>query len=214
MRLTVSLFLSVSLLALAAGCDKPSSGPVASGPVAAAGGNGSGGGPSVLSTDPGALKLTPENTKIAWIGSKNDGKHDGGFKQFAGTLELKGDDPTTARVAVEIETESLYSDTPRLTGHLKNPDFFEVSKYPKATFVSTAIKPGGTGGATHTVTGDLTLHGVTKPLTFPATIAVTADTATLTSEFTFNRLDYGINFQPDRVHPTVVVKLNVKAARK
>src|SRR5262249_58222665 len=125
-----------------------------------------------------------------------------------------GDDPTTARVAVEIVTDSIYSDEQRLTGHLKTPDFFEVKTYPKATFVTTAIKAGGSGGATHTVTGDLTLHGVTKSITFPATITVAADAATLTSEFTINRLDFGMTWGQDKVHDQVVIKLNVKAPRK
>jgi polyisoprenoid-binding protein YceI len=213
MRLTVSLFLSLSLAALAAGCESKPSGT--------GGRTGSGNTPSaatdtpaVLSTDPAALKLTPENTKIEWVGSKAEGKHVGGFKQFAGTLDLKGGDPVAARVGVEIETDSIFSDDQRLTGHLKNQDFFEVQKYPKATFASTAIKAGGSGGATHTVTGDLTLHGVTKPVTFPATIAVTADAATLTSEFTINRQDFGMTYGQGKVHDQVVIKLSVKAARK
>ena len=63
------------------------------------------------------------------------------------------------------------TDTPDLTKHLKTADFFDVAKYPEATFVSTAIKPGGEKGASHTVTDNLTLHGATKSITFPATIA-------------------------------------------
>jgi polyisoprenoid-binding protein YceI len=233
MRRTVSLWVGLSLLALAAGCEK-APGTGGGGSTGLAGGAGpaapsiggeakttpaaevgpAAGAAATLSTDPKAIKLTPANTHIDWVGTKNDGKHNGSFKQFAGTLDLKGDDPTAARVAVEIDATSLDSDTPMLTGHLKSRDFFEVSTYPKATFVSTAIKAGGSGGANHSVTGDLTLHGVTKSLTFPATIAVTADAATLTSEFTINRQDFGINYQPDRVHTAVTIKLDVRAPRK
>jgi polyisoprenoid-binding protein YceI len=223
MRLTVSLFVSLSLLALAVGCETSTSGKSPGGNA----GGGSAGGPAggsstpapdgsgvALSTDPAALKLTPENTKIEWVGSKNDGKHNGGFKQFAGTIDLKGDDPTAARVAVEISTESIFSDNGMLTNHLKSPDFFDIKSHPKASFVSTAIKGGSTGGATHTVTGDLTLHGVTKSVTFPATIAVAGDSATLASEFTINRQDFGMTYGPGKVHDQVVIKLSVKAPRK
>jgi polyisoprenoid-binding protein YceI len=56
---------------------------------------------------------------------------------------------------------------PALDTHLKSPDFLDVAKFPTATFKATAVKP--TGERTADVTGDLTLHGVTKPVTFQAT---------------------------------------------
>src|SRR5437588_8118911 len=61
------------------------------------------------------------------------------------------------------------TDEDELTGHLKTPDFFDVAKYPKATFVSTKIERNTTGGATHTVSGNFDLHGVKASISFPAT---------------------------------------------
>jgi polyisoprenoid-binding protein YceI len=99
---------------------------------------------------------------------------------------------------------------------LKTADFFDVAKYPEANFVSTTIKPGGENGATHTVTGNLTLHGVTKAITFPATINVTPDVATVDSSFSINRKDFGINYAgaaDNLIRDDVVLTLHVRATK-
>src|SRR5215216_2351501 len=118
--------------------------------------------------------ITPQNSKIEFVGSKVTGKHNGSFGDFSGHIDYTGN-PETSRVSITIKSDSISTDTPDLTKHLKTADFFDVAKYPEASFVSTAIKPGGENGATHTVTGNFTLHGVTKAITFPATINVTPD---------------------------------------
>ena len=127
------------------------------------------------------------------MASKVTGSHHGSFKKFSGSIAFNGQ-PESSSVSVTIETNSVEADDPGLTKHLQTPDFFDVAKYPQATFVSTAIKPGGDGGATHTVTGNLTMHGVTKSITFPATIAVTPAAVTVDSTFSINRKNFGINY--------------------
>src|SRR5687767_6469535 len=82
----------------------------------------------------GQFKLDGANTKIEFIGTKPGGKHEGGFKTVAGTATA-GADPTTLKLEVEIDTTSLYSDNPKLTQHLKSPDFFGVKSHPTAKFV-------------------------------------------------------------------------------
>src|SRR5215207_8782952 len=138
-------------------------------------------------------QITPQNSKIEFIGSKVTGHHNGSFGNFSGQVDYTGS-PENSRVNITIDMNSISVDDPKLTEHLKTPDFFDVAKYPQAAFISTAIKPGGEKGATHTVTGNLKMHGVTKAVTFPATIAVTADTATVDSDFSVNRRDFGINY--------------------
>src|SRR4051794_37742283 len=82
------------------------------------------------------VALTGDNTKITWVGTKGAaGKHEGGFKTVTGAAVVEGDALT--RVSVEIDMDSLYSDDPKLTGHLKSPDFFGVKTNPKARFEST-----------------------------------------------------------------------------
>jgi polyisoprenoid-binding protein YceI len=149
------------------------------------------------------------------VGSKVTGSHNGSFQQFTGEIDFAGQ-PEKSRVSITIDVDSMTTDTERLTKHLKTADFFDVAKYPQATFVSTEIKPGGENGATHTVTGNLTMHGVTKAITFPATINVTPDTATVDSSFSINRRDFGISFAGatnDLIRDDVVLKLNVRATK-
>ena len=154
-----------------------------------------------------------DGSTIGFIGSnKLGGSHDGGFKDFAGTMTLSADESTIAGIEATIAMDSTWADDPKLTDHLKSEDFFDVSKYDESRFVATAIEPGGEEGATHTVTGNFTLHGVTKSITFPATVAVTPEKATLTSEFSIDRNDFGITYSA-LIRPDVVIKLNLDAAR-
>ena len=157
--------------------------------------------------------ITPQNSKIEFTGSKVTGKHEGSFGDFSGQIDYAGN-PEQSRVNIAMKTDSLTTDTPDLTKHLKTADFFDVAKFPEATFVSTSIKPGGEKGASHTITGNLTLHGVTKAVTFPATINVTPEVATVDSTFSINRKDFGINYagQADNlIRDDVVLKLTIKA---
>ena len=163
------------------------------------------------------LAITPENSKIEFVGSKVTGSHNGGFKQFSGTIELAKEGVDKSRVTIDIDTNSIFTDTDRLTAHLKTADFFDVPKYPKANFTSTKIEPATTPGATHTVTGNLDLHGVKKSISFPATIQVAPDAASVNAEFAINRKDFGINYAgkaDDLIRDEVVMKLTIKASRK
>jgi len=170
--------------------------------------------PSAAAAPAGPGALTPENTKIEFIGTKKDGRHVGGFSQFSGSISPIQGDFTASRITLDIDTDSLTADDPKLTNHLKSPDFFEVRKYPNASFVSTGIKESKEGETTHTITGDLTLHGTTKPISAPAKVTQTDDTLTLDTTFPINRLDYGIAFNPQMVNPTVTIKVSAKVPRK
>ena len=159
--------------------------------------------------------ITPQNSKIEFVGSKVTGKHNGSFEDFSGQIDYAGS-PENSRVSITIKADSITTDTPDLTKHLKTADFFEVAKYPEASFVSTAIKAGGENGASHTITGNLTMHGVTKAITFPATINVTPDAATVESNFSINRKDFGINYAgaaDNLIRDNVVLALHVRASK-
>ena len=159
--------------------------------------------------------ISQQTSKVEFIGSKVTGSHNGAFEKFAGVIDYAGA-PERSRVTVTMETDSLTTDDANLTKHLKTADFFDVAKFPQATFSSTEIKPGGTGGASHTITGNLTLHGVTKSVTFPATINVTSDVANVDANFSINRKDFGINYagaQDNLIRDDVVLKLTIRAAK-
>jgi polyisoprenoid-binding protein YceI len=152
-------------------------------------------------------KLSGDNTKIEFLGTKSDGNHAGSFPKLSGTFDL-GDDATKSKITVKIDAESLESDDPKLTAHLKSPDFFETKKYPEAKFVSKSVKADKDG---YLVTGDLTLHGKTKEISFPAKIEKKDGAATLTSEFTINRSDWGISYGAGKIDEAVKLTIKVKA---
>lgn len=152
-------------------------------------------------------KLTGENTTVKFVGSKADGSHEGGFKKVSGTFEAPAD-LTKGKVAVTIDMDSCWSDNEKLTGHLKAPDFFEVKRYPEAKFVSTAITKTAQG---YDVTGDLTLHGKTNSITFPAQIEQTTTGVELTSKFDLPRSQWGITYGAGKINENVKISLAVKA---
>lgn len=159
--------------------------------------------------------IAPDNSKIQFVGSKVTGSHNGSFEKFSGVINYQGQ-PETSRVNITIDMNSVTTDDPKLTAHLKTPDFFDVATYPQATFESTQITAGSDKGGTHTVTGNLTLHGVTKSITFPATIAVNPGAITVNSSFAINRKDFGINYagaSDNLIRDEVVLTLQVKGVK-
>ena len=159
--------------------------------------------------------VTPQNSKLEFVASQVTGQHKGSFGDFSGEIDFNGT-PEQSRVSLTIKSNSITADDPDLTKHLKTADFFDAAKFPEGSFVSTAIKAGGEGGASHTVTGNLTLHGVTKSITFPATINVTPDAATVESTFSVNRKDFGLNYPgaaDNAIRDNVVLTLHVHATK-
>jgi len=147
----------------------------------------------------GTAMLNPENTKIQFVGTHVGPKPDprtGGFAKFSGTVQVDVAAKTLKSVSLDIETASLWTEIPMLTTHLKSADFLEVRQFPAVKFVSTKIAAGA-GNAQ--ITGNLTLHGVTKEISFPAAIQIGEQGLTLTSEFSIDRSDFGMTFAPDKV---------------
>ena len=153
--------------------------------------------------------LTGSNTTVTFIGTKPNGKHDGGFKTVKGVANVPDDDLTKLKIEVEIDTTSLYSDNPKLTNHLKSPDFFGVKTNPTSKFVSSRVEKEG---SEYRITGDLTLLGKTKSITFPAQIAIKDGALNLTSKFTIDRTQWGMTYGQGKVDNDVT--LGVKIAAK
>jgi polyisoprenoid-binding protein YceI len=151
--------------------------------------------------------LTEKNTTVKFLGTKVNGKHEGGFKSVSGTASVTGDDATTLKISLDIDTSSLYSDADKLTNHLKSADFFDVKTNPKSKFVSTKVEKAGDG---YKITGDLTLLGKTKAISFPAKISVAADGVTLSSSFTIDRTQWGMTYGAGKIDNDVKLTVNVK----
>ena len=149
-------------------------------------------------------------SSVEFIGSKVTGSHNGGFKSVMGAFTVDGG-KITGTPEVKIGMKSIWSDNDKLTGHLRSPDFFDVEKFPVATFSITGIE---TTGSTNKVTGNLDLHGVTKSIAFPATIEISDDSLAVKAAFAINRRQWNINYAGkanDLIRDNVVVKLDLKA---
>jgi polyisoprenoid-binding protein YceI len=154
-------------------------------------------------------------SKIEFVGSKVTGSHAGAFAQFTGSVDIPAGRLENGRIEISIDTASLTAEPEKLAGHLKSPDFFDVVQFPKATFVSTAIAPAGTPNA-FTITGNLTLHGVTKSITFPANAVLTDKDLKANSEFSINRKDFGLVYPgmpDDLIRDEVLIKLTIAAPK-
>ncbi len=92
---------------------------------------------------------------LAWL--------NGRFNEFSGTFSLDPSDPSKSSFKMTINPESVDTNNTKRDGHLRSPDFFNTKQFPTVSFSSTAVKPIEGG---YQVTGDLDLHGVTKPITF------------------------------------------------
>lgn len=87
----------------------------------------------------------------------------GSFSQYEGQVESTGDDFTDATISFSADVNSISTGDAQRDGHLKSPEFFDAEQFPKLSFTSTSMTQ--TGDDTYKVVGDLTLHGVTKPVT-------------------------------------------------
>lgn len=204
-----TLLLSLGLLALA--CKNPASDAPKAGVREAAPA-------SAQAVKPGTepLAISQQGSKITFVGSKVTGSHEGGFQRFSGTIHFDPKKADASRIEVEIDMTSIWADNDRLTNHLKTGDFFLVEQFQKGQFVSTSITEGGEGGATHTITGNLTLRGVTRAVTFPATVTVSDDAVRAKAEFSLPRKQFGIAWEgkpDDLVRDEVLVRLDVAAPR-
>ena len=121
----------------------------------------------------------------------------GRFTGFDGAVMLDPAKPASSSVQITIQMASIASDNDKLDGELKSADWFDVAKFPTATFQSTRVTPGAGGHAQ--VTGNLTMHGITKPVTLDVTFhgggmhpMMKVETAGFDATTTLQRSDFGV----------------------
>ncbi|HEY0160200.1 MAG TPA: YceI family protein [Thermoanaerobaculia bacterium] len=209
-----STFLAASILVLAAACqseitDKPAA-EVSDAGTATAAETSATSAPSGATT---TAKVIKEKSSIKFVGAKVTRDHPGEFKDFDGSIEYAGGQPQ--KISFDINLDSLVTDSPDLDKHLKTADFFDVGKYPRATFTSTdlaAAPAGSPAGTTHVLRGTLDMHGVQKEVSVPVKAEQTADGVRATSEFTINRHDWGISYKgmaDDLIKDNVLIRLDL-----
>ena len=159
------------------------------------------------------------NFEVRHMFSKVNGK----FKVYSGDFSFDEKKPEASKVAFTIRAESIDTDKKERDEHLRGPDFFEVAKYPEITFKSKTVKPAG--GKKFKLTGDLTMHGKTKPATFDVEFLGAdkdpfgREIASFSASTTVNRKDFGMiwNKTTDKggllVGDDIKVDVNVEGER-
>ena len=156
----------------------------------------------------GTYKADSAHTQILFsVNHLGFNVYHGIFGDASGTLTLDPANPSAAKVDIEIPMSGIATTSAKLTEHLKGADFFDAAKFPTGKFQSTSVQASGTDA---TITGNLTLKGVTKPVTLKTkftgagkgpmnqqeTVAFEASTTIKRSDF---GISYGIPFVPDEV---------------
>ncbi len=162
--------------------------------------------------------VDPSHSKLGFsvthmMVSETEGK----FKIYEGKVSSKTDlDFTNASIDFNVDVASINTDDEKRDGHLKSADFFDAEKFPKMVFKSTSMKPGKIKG-TYILTGDLTMHGITKSVTLTAIGAskIVKDPWGM-ERYAFkvtgklNRFDYGLKWNAVLEAGGVAVSENVK----
>ena len=136
----------------------------------------------------------------------------GYFRDFTGTVNYDQADASKSSVEFSAKMTSVDTGVARRDDHLRGADFFEVEKYPEMTFKSTKIVKSGNQW---TVTGDFTMKGVTKSISFPFNVAGVIKAGPgmkmgLTAETMINRRDYGVNYGENKPGMPIAVADDVK----
>jgi len=169
----------------------------------------------------GTFTVDPAHSKVGFeIPHLVISSVEGHFKDFQGTVILK-DKFEKSTVKATVEVASIDTGTPKRDEHLRSPDFFDVAKYPKMTFESTKIegKPDS-----FKLTGKLTLHGVTKPVTFDAKYlglvedGMGNEKAAFSATTTIKRADFGLTWNKaveagPVVGESLTINLKIQAGR-
>jgi polyisoprenoid-binding protein YceI len=147
------------------------------------------------------LAVDTKASKINWLAKKVTGQHEGTINLASGSLVANGMKVTGGEFVIDMKsivctdiTDAEYNK--KFIGHISTGDFFEIEKYPTSTFKITKVE-----GAN--ITGDLTMHGVTKSLTFPAKLAMVGGKATATASIPVDRTDFGVKYNSKKFFDTI-----------
>jgi polyisoprenoid-binding protein YceI len=142
----------------------------------------------------------------------------GRFNDFDGSFEYDAAKPETSAINVTIDTTSIDSNHAERDKHLKGSDFLDVKKFPTATFKSTGFKSTGEGAGN--MTGEFTMHGVTKTITIPVERIGEGDDpwggyrAGFSGATVLKLSDYGIDYNLGPASSTVEIELHVEGKRQ
>jgi polyisoprenoid-binding protein YceI len=147
-------------------------------------------------------KINAQQTKLGWVGKKVTGQHNGTFAVKEGSLEVKGGKITGGSFVLDM-TKIVCEDLTdketngKFIGHLNSPDFFDVAKHPTGSFAIKKATATGKNGKTekYKIDGELTLKGITKPVSIEADVTMAGKKVTAVSAFKINRTQWDMKFR-------------------
>ena len=165
----------------------------------------------------GTYAVDPAHTQVTWqVNHMGFSMLEGQFGASAGSIVIDPAKPNDTKVDVTFQVDQLSTTAPRFTEHLKSKDFFDAAANPTARFVSTAVRATGDKA---TITGNLTIKGVTKPVTLNATfVGAGANPMSKKLNFgfratgTINRRDFGLGYATPVVGDKVDLTINAAFA--
>ncbi len=139
-----------------------------------------------------------KQSNVKWVGKKVGGEHSGTLSLSSGEVVAESGKVSNANITLDMNSIACTDLTDpewnqKLVGHLKSDDFFSVEQFPKATFVTTSFKKAS-GSDAYTVTGKLTIKGITNEISFPATVTVSNGQLTAKGTATVDRAKYNIKY--------------------
>ncbi len=142
-------------------------------------------------------KLNPAKSKIEWLGKKVTGQHNGSLQVKSGSVildqgQIKSGDFVIDMQSIKVLDIQDPEPNGKLTNHLKSDDFFSVASHPESQFKITSAKSSAPGKVD--VTGDLTIKGITHPVTIPATLKQEGDKLTAKGEVKVDRTLYNVKY--------------------
>lgn len=152
---------------------------------------------------------TTEST-ITWKAAKVTGEHYGKVKLSDAKMDyangkITGGSFEMDMTSITVEDITDANSNKRLTDHLKSDDFFSVEKFNKSSFKIKEAK--SSNGKDYQITGDLTIKGITNPVTFPAKVEVVAGKITATAKITFDRTKFDIKYRSGSYFENLADKL-------
>lgn len=142
----------------------------------------------------------------------------GRFNESSGKFTIEPADPSKNSIEIEVKTNSIDTANEARDKHLKGPDFFNTVEFPAMTFKSTSFKKKDDGN--YEVTGDLTIHGVTKPVTATAELVGAGKgmrgemRAGWDATLVIDRTDFGMNYMPDNIGTEVTLTIAVEGVKQ
>ncbi|CAN5179889.1 YceI family protein [soil metagenome] len=144
--------------------------------------------------------VNPSKSTLNWLAKKVTGQHDGTVDVKSGSLTVNGDKITGGDFVLDMTTIKVVDikdaeTNAKLVGHLNSDDFFSVTTHQEAIFkITNVVAKAGKDGATHEITGNLTIKGITNSITFPAKVTLQKSGFIASAKFSIDRTKWDVKY--------------------